>query len=229
MKSLSHVLFLVVSLLALGGCSKKESPGGADGAADDGSSAGDAGGGDSAGGGAIALDEKRFQAYVSYRKEYHLVLKTHMEGWQKLAKSVDERSTDLTKTVTAARGIQGLSEVQEAAMKSLRKKHGFSEEEDNRLWDAIGEVVAARASENPDMAPALQVYRDQQARGGEEKKVADEMLKSLMETEKEGLARAAEKYGPACVELLGKHLKELHELQKDNLRRVMEATGTPAK
>jgi prophage DNA circulation protein len=230
-KSTPKLALLLLVLGAFPACGKSGSQGsrpGKDGEeATDGSAAGENGGGGSSGessrGPAIALTEKRLQAYIAYRKEFQGVWKGFMEEWQKLAKTVDEKSNQLTKAASALHGLTRISEKQDTILKALRKKHGFDEETDNRLWDAIGEVVAAKPIENPALEPSLKMFREMQAKGGEDKKAADEFFANLESTQKEGLEKAKEQYGAECVDILLKHVKELNELQMESLQKMMEA------
>jgi hypothetical protein len=164
----------------------------------------------------MPLTDERLDRYLKYRKD----LRKINARWQKdlvdFAKSIDSKSTDASKGLTVARGSMALGEKREAEIKALYEKHGFTEQEDERLSSAIDEVVTARASENPLMAGAIKTYRDMQAAGGEQKKAADEMLKGLEDQEKEGLARARERYGDAWVEVLSRRLKEISQLRVED-------------
>ncbi len=155
-------------------------------------------------------------------------MKAYMVDITELSKRVDEQSNQLTKGVAAVHGVTQVLEKQENALRALRKKHGFEEREDERLWEAIEEVVRAKAMENPVLEPQVKVFREMQVKGGEEKKSADEFFKSLESEEKETLAKARERYGAECVDLLSKHVKELHALQMDGLQQ-MTGAFTPGK
>jgi hypothetical protein len=171
--------------------------------------AGDAGGN----GGPIALTDERLDKYLAYQKE----VRESYARWHKemvgLAKTIDAKSTDISKGWTAVMGSARLGEKQEKEMRALREKHGFTEDEDSRLSSAISDVVAATPLENPFMGDALKSYRDMQAAGGEQGKVAAEALKSFEDQEKEGLARARKEYGDACVDVLSRRVKDLHKFQ----------------
>ena len=124
----------------------------------------------------------------------------------------------------------GGGEQHEKELAALRAKHGFSEEEDDQLWSAINDVVAAKPLDNPMMGgEGLKMYRDMQARGGDEKKAADEILKGFEEQEKQGLAAAREKYGAAGVDLLAKRSAELSQLQADLMKQMMGQMQEPPK
>jgi hypothetical protein len=168
----------------------------------------------------IELTNARLDQYVAFRKEFN----RHYAGWFKdvtnLGKSVDAKSTDITKAFTAATGAAAIGEKHAKELSALRSKHGFTEDEDERLWSAISDVVAAKVLDNPMMADSFKSFREMQAKGGEEKKMADELLKGMEDQEKEGLAEARKKYGDACVDLLSKRAKELGQLQTDLMKEI---------
>lgn len=211
-------ILLTISVLATSACTRSspssESGGEGENAAVEGGV--DTGDGEAQEGGEaapIALTDARLDKYLVFRKEFNQRYAAYMKGAVGLAKSVDSKSTDISKAYTAATGAARLGQQFEKTLEDLRAKHGFTQDEDDRLWSAIGDVVAARPMENPALAEGLKSYREMQAKGGEEKKVADEMLKSFEDQEKEGLAEAKKRYGDACVEVLSKRVKELSEFQ----------------
>lgn len=228
MKHVSRLALLLFVLSTLNACGRSgsQSSGTGEGGGGADPSAAESGGG-SSGEGPIRLTEKRLQEYIAYKKESNGLMKGFYEEMGKLAQTVDSKSSDATKAVAAMRGVSSISAKQEAAFTALRKKHGFTEDEDNRLWDAINEVVAAKSIENPALEPSFKIYRDMQARGGEEKKAADEFFAELESTQKEGLAKATEQYGAECVDILAKHVEELRALQMDALQQMLEAQTPP--
>jgi hypothetical protein len=106
-------------------------------------------------------------------------------------------------------GTKKISERYESETAALRKKHGFSEGEDDRLWSAIADVVAAKASDHAFIEASVKEFRVMQQRGGAEKDAADEFFKSMEEGEKQGLDEARRKYGERCVDILSKRSKDL--------------------
>lgn len=169
------------------------------------------------------LTEQRLQAYIVYKKDVHGVIKQYMQEMAKVAKQVDGKSNQLTKTVAAVQGMFPLQEKQEVALQATRKKYGFEENEDNRLWEAIADVVAAKAIELLAVEASAKMYRDLQANGGDQKKAGDEFFQNLEATEKEGMEKARAKYGAVYVDVLSKHVKELHALQMDATQAVTGA------
>ncbi|HZN60455.1 MAG TPA: hypothetical protein VFD71_20455 [Planctomycetota bacterium] len=218
--------FVVPCIFLAAGCGSKdgssdESNSG-DSSADEGSS------GSSSAVKAPPLTEKRLQAYIAYRKELHLAQKNFFADWTKVAKSASESTTDVGKAITATTGYTKVGQKQEAIVAALRKKHGFGEEEDDRLWNAASAVVSAKAFDNPALDPSLKMYREMQAKGGEEKKAADEFFKSLEESQQEGLKQARDEYGAETVDLLSRHTEELRAIQMDAAQKVLEG-ATEAK
>ena len=63
-------------------------------------------------------------------------------------------------------------------------------------------------------------WRDYRVR--DPKKVADEMLKSMEEQEKQALAAARTAYGDACVDVLSKRIKELGQFQIDLMKELAD-------
>ena len=209
-----------VVLLLLHACSKSDS-----GTSDATSGGGDAasavtGEGGSSGGTSVPLTEKRFQAYIAYRKELHGLWRGFAEDMAEFAKSVDTKSAGAEDMAAAVQSMR-LAERHDALIKALRKKHGFGDEEDTRLWDAMNEVASAKVIENPSLEPSLEMYRKMREKGGEEKKAADEFFASLEASEKEGLDRARERCGAECVEVLVKHVKEIQDLQLDAMQQMI--------
>jgi len=168
----------------------------------------------------IQLTDARLDKYIAYRKELARSYAQWSKGAVELAKSVDSRSTDIGKGLTAAAGALKLGERYEKELTALRAKHGFTEAEDDRLWSAVSDVLAAKVLDNPGMEDGLKAYREMQARGGEEKKAADEILKGFEDQEKQGLAEARTKYGDACVAILSKRSRELGQLQLDFVKLI---------
>jgi hypothetical protein len=85
----------------------------------------------------------------------------------------------------------------------------------------VGDVLAAKSMENPALEQTLKTFQDMQAKGGEEKKIADEYFKGLEDTEKEGLEDARKEYGAQCVDILTKHVKELFALQMEGFKTIL--------
>jgi hypothetical protein len=226
MKHVSRLALLLLVLPVLHACGRSGSQGSGTGEGGGNADASAVESGGSSGGGPIRLTEKRLQEYIAYKKESNGLTKGFYEEMGKLAQTVDQKSSDAAKAVAAMRGVNSISAKQEAAFTALRKKHGFSEDEDNRLSDAINDVVSATAIENPALEPSFKMYRDMQARGGEEKKAADQFFAELESEQKEGLAKAKEQYGAECVDILSKHAEELRALQTDALQQMMEAQTT---
>ena len=207
--------FLALALLAPVSCSRS------------GPTTGSGGGGDAAGEGAateaggageakpIALTDARLDKYLAFRKEWNRSYAGFLKESGQLADSVNSKSTDISKAFTALSGTQRVGEKYQKELSALRAKHGFREEEDNRLASAISDVVAAKVLDNPLLGDTAKVYRDLQAKGGEEKKAADEILKNMEDQEKEALAAARKEYGDACVDVLSKRVKELGQFQMD--------------
>jgi hypothetical protein len=165
----------------------------------------------------IVLTDARLDKYLAFRKEFN----RYYAGWIKdagdVAKSVDSKSTEFSKAISAVVSSGRLGEKYEKELRTLRAKHGFTEDEDDRLWSAITEVVAAKVLDNPFMEDSFKSFREMQAKGGEEKKAADELLKNLEDQEKQGLAEARKKYGDACVDVLSKRVKDLGQFQVDSM------------
>lgn len=170
----------------------------------------------------IALTDARLDKYIAFRKELNQSYARWHQGTVEVAKAVDSKSTDVGKGLAAVAGVTQLGQKYEKEITALRSKHGFTEQEDDRLWSAITEVTGAKVLDNPMMGDGFKMYRDMQAKGGEAKKAADEILKGFEDQEKEGLAAAREKYGDACVDLLSKRSRELSQLQADMMK---ELTG----
>jgi hypothetical protein len=210
--SLSSVIILLHACGKSPSETSTSAPSGGDGTA--------AGAGESSGMVPIPLTEKRFLAYVAYRKELHGLWRGFAEDMAKFAKTVDAKSGGAEQMATAVQGMR-LSEKHDVLIKTLRKKHGFEEEEDNRLWDAMTEVASAKVIESPAMEPSLEMFRKAQEKGGEEKKAADEFFASLEASEKEGLQRVRDRCGAECVDVLAKHVKEIHDLQLDAAQQMM--------
>jgi|SoiMethySBSTD1v2_1073268.scaffolds.fasta_scaffold123015_4 hypothetical protein len=221
---MQHVLrstALLSVIIVLDACGKTDSDGAQ--STSPGDAAGSGGSGDtssSSGGVSIPLTEKRFQAYVAYRKELHGLTRAFAEDMAKFAKTVDAKSGGAEQIATAVQGMRK-TEKHDALIQALRKKYGFAEDEDSRLWDAMSEVASAKVIENPSVEPSLERYRKMQEKGGEEKKAADDYFASLEAAEKEGLERARERCGTECVEVLVKHVKEIHDLQLDAVQQMM--------
>ena len=221
---------LSVALLLASSCDRSapsaQSTGGAGAGRPKSENASDAGGDQDAK--PIALTDARLDKYLAFRREYNLIY----AGWAKdaadLGKSVDSKGSDLSKGITAVRGAQQIGEKNQKEVDALRAKHGFAEEEDDRLWSAISEIVAAKATDNPLMADSLKSFREMQARGGDDKKAADELMQHLEDQEKQGLAEARSKYGAPCVDLLSKRSRELAQFQADSIR-VMNGQPAPDK
>lgn len=176
--------------------------------------------------GPISLTEERYQKYVTYRKEFFALTGKLLTDVGSLSKTVDGKITGLGKTAAAVAGTARIGEKHDSELKALRAKYGFSEAEDDRLWSAVGDVLAAKTAENPALEQTLKSFRDMQAKGGEEKKVADEYFNDLEASEKEGLEKARQEYGPQCVEILCKHAKELHSLQMEGFQTIL-GSGKP--
>ena len=217
---------LSLAVLFLHACGKSDS--GSSGSEPAGNDAPSGGTGDdgSPGTAHAPLTDKRFQAYVAYRKELHGLWRGFAEDMSKFAKTVDAKSGGVEDMAAAMQGIR-MSEKHDTLIKALRKKHGFEDEEDNRIWDAMSEVASAKAIENPSMEPSLEMYRKMQEKGGEEKKAADEFFATLQASEKEGLDRARERCGAQCVEVLVKHVKEIQDLQLDAVQQMMAPHAPP--
>jgi len=217
---------LSLAFLLLHACSKSDS--GTTDSAPSGNDAPSGGTGDGGSPGAVhtPLTEKRFQAYVAYRKELHGFWRGFAEDMAKFAKTVDAKSGGGGDMAAAMQGIR-LSEKHDTLIKALRKKHGFEDEEDSRLWDVMSEVASAKAIENPSMEPSLEMYRKKQEKGGEEKKAAEEFFAILAASEKEGLDRARERCGAECVEVLVRHVKEIQDLQLDAVQQMMMPHAAP--
>jgi len=169
----------------------------------------------------IQLTDERLDKYMAYRREYNVIVKKLIEDMEKVSKAVDAKTSELGKSATALAGAAKVGETHDAAVKALRGKYGFNEEEDRRLWDAVGAVLGAKTAESPAMQESIKMFRDMQAKGGEEKKSADEFFKNMEASEKEGLEEARKNYGAQCVEVLSKHLKELNELQEESFKTVL--------
>jgi hypothetical protein len=218
---------LSLAVLLLHACSKSDS-GNSESTPSDDAPSGGIGDGGSSDAAHTPLTEKRFQAYVAYRKELHGLWRGFAEDMAKFAKTVDAKSGGGVEDMAAAMQGMRMSEKHDTLIKALRRKHGFADEEDNRIWDVMSEVASAKAIENPSLEPSLQMYRKMQEKGGEEKKAADEFFASLQASEKEGLDRARERCGAGCVEVLVKHVKEIQDLQLDAVQQMM-APHTPPK
>jgi hypothetical protein len=210
-------LFLSVAMLAPSSCSRSAPESGGGGAGQGAGAAGDASGGEAA---PIALTDARLDKYLAFRKEWNPVYARWLKESGELARTVDSKSTDLSKAFTAVAGSQRLGEKYARELDTLRARHGFTEDEDSRLSAAIEAVVAARVLDNPLLADTVKVYREMQAKGGEEKKAADEILKSMEDQEKQALAEARATYGDACVDVLSKRVKEVGQLQIDLWKEV---------
>jgi hypothetical protein len=183
---------------------------------------------DSSGQKPLSLDEARFQKYVVYRKELHARMGSWTSEVIQFGKKIESGKTDIGKAVTAVSGAQKIAERRDTEMKALLAKHGFTEEEDQRLWDAVGNVLAARFRDNPAFAESMKGFEAARARGGEEKANVDALLKELEANETKELAEAREKYGPQCVDTLSRHVKELQNLQMDAIQTISES-GKAAK
>jgi hypothetical protein len=70
------------------------------------------------------------------------------------------------------------------------------------------------------MEESLKSLREMEAKGGEEKKAADEILKNYEDQEKQGIAAARTRYGDECVDVLSKRVKELGQLQLDIMNQL---------
>ena len=223
-------MFLSFAMAALCSCGRSgpaSDPAGAGGdpraaaTNDHGAAAGDASAGATDGEAKpIALTDARLDQYLAYRKEWNRMYAVYMKETGELAKAVDSKSTDISKTFTVLTGTQRLGQKYEKELNALRAKYGFTEDEDNRLSSAIMEVVNARVLENPLLGDTVKSYRDLQAKGGEEKKAADEMLKGLADQEKQALAAARATYGDACVDVLSKRVKDLAQFQMDLMKEL---------
>lgn len=170
----------------------------------------------------LALTDARLDKYIAFRKEYNQLYGRHQKDIVEVAKAADSKTTDALKGITVVSGAMRLGEKYEKELAALRAKHGFAEAEDDRLWSAVSDVISAKASDSPMLADSLKAYREMQARGGEEKKSADEFLKGLEDEEKKGLTEARRKYGDACVDVLSRRARELGQFQMDSIR---EMTG----
>ncbi len=222
MTSIPRLTLLLLALAGLHSCDKSGRQDSSTG------NEGDEAAGESPARATVPLTEKRLEAYIAYRKELHGLMKVYLEDVGKLEKRVDEKSNQLTKTIAAGQGVAQILEKQDIAVKTLHKKHGFDEGEDEKLWAAVGDVVAAKAIESPMLEAQVKMFREMQVKGGEEKKNGDEFFKTLETAEKEGLAKAREQYGVEWVDILSKHVKELHALQMDAIQQ-MTAASTPGK
>jgi hypothetical protein len=160
----------------------------------------------------LSLDDARFQKYVAYREEFFKLSGNWVGDFQDLAKKTDGQKPGVLNTLRTVKDVDAIQTKRDNELKALRAKHGFTEQEDTRLWDAALAVAGAKVSDNPAFADSQKQYRDMQAKGGEEKKDADDMLQQLADTEKKGLDEASEKYGAQAVDVISRHTKEVHEL-----------------
>lgn len=228
MPSIARLTVALFTLALLHGCDRSGS-GDAD-PDNEGDETIDDGNGESPRGAALELTEKRLQAYIAYRKEFNIVTRTLIAELANLGAKANEKSTDLTKSIAAVQGMGQIGEQHDRTLKALRKKYGFEEQEDERIFSAISDVVAAKPMENPALESQIKTYREMQskANSAEEKQVADDFFKGMQATEKEDLEKAREQYGAECVDLLSRHIKELYALQMDGAERLTEAF-TPGK
>jgi hypothetical protein len=220
-------LLLGLAILTLNACTRSDAPspsGGGD--SGPGPEPGESAGGDPK---PIALTDARLDQYLAYRREYSKNYAAWVKDYVGLAKSVDSKSNDFSKGLTGVAGLQRLGEKQEKELKALRARYGFNESEDDRLMAAITEVLAAKVADNPAMGDSLRSFREMQLKGGEEKKVADEMLKNLEDQERQALAEARKNHGAECVDLLSRRSRDLHQFQLEFWKTMTGQQDSPAK
>jgi len=163
----------------------------------------------------LACDEDRYQKWLAMKKELNAALAS---GLQETGKKVDAAGKDSASG--KAEAFEGLAATGKD-MGAIRAKYGFEPHENSQWQNLASTVSSMRPLDSPMAKGMIDMYRKMQAGPDQQKATADKFFHDEEEKGKKAEAKARERFGDACVDLMLKHSTEVLEMQMASANAVL--------
>lgn len=158
----------------------------------------------------LALDDAELGRFIAYRKELMPVISANRKKMNELM----AKKADGAAAMEQIQAIASLTQELEKNTEDLRKKHGLTQDREQKIGDATSAIIAAKITTNPMIAQQLGELKKAVSEGGPAGAVAAATLKQLEDQDKASEAEARRRFGDAAVDVTLKHQAELAELQR---------------
>jgi len=170
--------------------------------------------------GPLDLDEARYQKWVSCQKEINPALQ---KGITKTLQPIANKKEETVVGAAADLHTAGANlDEMKKQLDAIRSKYGFSEAEDNRVWEALGDVMAG---DNAMVKPMIDQMKQMAQTEGPGKEAAVKFLKDQADQDQKRLAKARERFGDKAIDVLLAHRPELLPLFNDHTAAALSYTG----
>lgn len=165
--------------------------------------------------GKLSCDEDRYQKWLAMKKEVNAALASGLEATGKKVEAAGKDSA-----VGKGEAVSGLVATGKD-IQAVEAKYGF-EHREAREWNGLSSTVMnMRPLDSPMMKGLVETYRKAQASGGPEKDHADKFFAEQEQQGKKAEAKARDRFGDACVDLMLKHSAEVIEVEMTGAAAVL--------
>ena len=162
----------------------------------------------------LTCDEDRYAKWLAMKKEMNAATAT---GLQDTGKKVSAAGKDTVEGKGEA--ITGLAATGHE-LQAIEAKYGFDHKEEQQWSTLAGIAMNVRPLDNPMMKDMVDRYRKMQAGGGTDKDTADKFFSEQEAQGKKAEAKARERWGDACVDLMIKHSAEVLDVTMASAKAV---------